>query len=533
MEKIKLTEVINIFFHEGTIPEASFSKTTFRDNIPFKNVAAFKTWLEDKVSKDRNFVIQKLCLFIHIKGNEFSEHLNTHPKANPQTLTETLRNELFHLYPAIRNDWFFITSDSEYEYIDTYQIKNICTYGKVIKTISDGSLKPVQVKDLLENKKNIYESPSNSENAAHDNANLEKGLPPTAIDSLTTFIKEFNGGFQKCKEYLFSLSTTDNWHIALFPFLKSRNIFAFESKLWQYSSSVFQSKLHIHKDFSDCTLISDCSKSSETIIFHSGIRVSIDGIDRELINQGEIKMNFFWSLSEREYFQDITPWNKKKVSVATRLYIMHEILHHTFHNLDYKNSDGIGSFPRVVEEADYHADAFAILCELAYYYYDTDNKDISILQLKEKIKETVRIAIETTFSFAEKNIRFIQIRRVNRYLIWFYIYNRVDEIYSLFSTKGKEEKENFLYEILDLFSIKPLLEIYGPKISINKDKNRVRYDLHDIDTENQQATFFVKNKIMNHGKTYSIGFEKLYSGLRDSDFDKVDLFTKELMQVNV
>ncbi len=149
MTNIKTKEIINIYFHEGHIPTANFSVTTFKDNLAFENVNLFQSWLNTNIAKEESFLQQRLCFFIHIKGNEFSSHVKKNPKADPKMLTETLRNELFDLYPLIKDNFYYVTSDSVPEYKDTYQIINVCSYGKVIEVVKNESLKSIKVKGLI------------------------------------------------------------------------------------------------------------------------------------------------------------------------------------------------------------------------------------------------------------------------------------------------------------------------------------------------------------------------------------------------
>jgi len=55
--------------------------------------------------------------------------------------------------------------------------------------------------------------------------------------------------------------------------------------------------------------------------------------------------------------------NTKDVDRAIRVVLIHEGLHYYQHNLSQVTVEGIGRFPKIVEDADYQADIYAILYE--------------------------------------------------------------------------------------------------------------------------------------------------------------------------
>ena len=121
----------------------------------------------------------------------------------------------------------------------------------------------------------------------------------------------------------------------------------------------------------------------------------------------------------------------------------------------------------------------------------------------------------------------IQVRRVNRYLIWFFHYFKIK------SELGKNQSSDELLEkILLLFSVKPVIEITGPAIKSNKERNRTFYDLNSIIHREEVGVMKIDNEIVRMAPTGSLNFQRLYDGLKESDFAKMEDFLERLFAGN-
>ncbi|MES2930373.1 MAG: hypothetical protein V4665_01135 [Patescibacteria group bacterium] len=245
----------------------------------------------------------------------------------------------------------------------------------------------------------------------------------------------------------------------------------------------------------------------------------IDFLD--ISKQWKIKVNFFASIYHR-FLTGNHPLNYDKFYQACRLYVLHEALH-KFHNLDRRTVQGIGNFPKVVEEADYQADAFAIITDIVFYASESLNKDSR--KLIDYSISSIHTALETTFSFnpLQGNLKLIQIRRVNRYLIWFYQLELLNKLYN-----RTFDFAQCLTEVLKILSEKPNIEISGPAIALNKDRDRIFYDLTKEDYHLQEIAYIKNNVIHRINLTGKNIYKLLIDGLKNSDFKLISEFMNHI-----
>jgi len=159
------------------------------------------------------------------------------------------------------------------------------------------------------------------------------------------------------------------------------------------------------------------------------------GVDAELVHHIASKFNY----SEAETFR------------ALRLLVFHESMHYWTHGLFDVTFRGVGRFPRIVETADYQADVWAMLHEYAYsrkYYPELTNDEnpsyyFAIL---------INAAIETMWAFdaKERDLQQMRIRRMNRYLVWYWQLMRMEDL-----------RCNSWEKVLEVLGEKPVLEAKG------------------------------------------------------------------------
>ncbi len=130
---------------------------------------------------------------------------------------------------------------------------------------------------------------------------------------------------------------------------------------------------------------------------------------------------------------------------AARLFFLHEALHHEVHRLTASTGSQVGRLPRVLEELDYHADVWALLQEL-----DAPDDKAPPVRTLDRLKQLVRIATETFWAFnaGDAPLTELEVRRVNRYLIWYWQRLQLDRCTTLAAA-------------LDTLGTKPVLELAG------------------------------------------------------------------------
>ena len=115
---------------------------------------------------------------------------------------------------------------------------------------------------------------------------------------------------------------------------------------------------------------------------------------------------------------------------AGRLFLFHESLHYSpnGHSIVGDITNGIGQFPKVIEEADYQADVYALLYE--YKYSQTYNSELLNENLKKFFATAIETATETMWSFVDNDVELteIQVRSMNRFLNWYWQAVRIEQL---------------------------------------------------------------------------------------------------------
>jgi len=165
---------------------------------------------------------------------------------------------------------------------------------------------------------------------------------------------------------------------------------------------------------------------------------------------------------------------------AGRLFFFHEALHYSKdgHRLTKEVANGIGQFPKVIEEADYQADVWGLLTEYKYCtIYEPDKLKNG---LKEFFCNAIESAVETMWSFVDTGaeLSIIQVRSMNRFLNWYWQWIRIEDI------NGKGKLEDIISILLD----KPVIEFAGAPMELRG--YRTFYKLNSGSNKIQLATFF-------------------------------------------
>lgn len=341
-----------------------------------------------------------------------------------------------------------------------------------------------------------------------------KQLTNRLIESLSGDVEKTNERLKQIRQFLAEAWNAEKegmWYCNLFPEINEEVRKIFGSRYWRFQNKPMCNFLNL-TDTHSGLIAKEVTKVQDIIVFDDAAK------------KWQIDFSFFEEVSNR--FESVGNGEyKERLMIAGCLYVFHESLHKV-HNLDNNNVQGIGNFPRIVEEADYQADAIAILIEIAFFIKHAGGlQAVSSKQLGEKLCETIRVAIETTFSFnpVGDTMKRIQVRRVNRYLIWFWQYFRI-----LSLMKSEKPSEELLIKVLSFFSVKPNVEITGPAIVSSQSYDRTYYELDDIRHRELLAVMREDNEIIRLAPTSDLLFQSLYNGIRESDFEKVLSFLTKL-----
>jgi hypothetical protein len=225
--------------------------------------------------------------------------------------------------------------------------------------------------------------------------------------------------------------------------------------------------------------------------------VVADGFDYDQVSYTrDIDTGFFVSLERRLK-------EKALINKAGRLFLIHESLHYSFHGVNKQVANGIGNFPKVVEEADYQADIYALLHEYAMAKLPSGNFNSE--RFKEWFIETIFVMTETMWSFDDngEDLKTIQVRRMNRYLIWYWQSIRI-------------KYANTLTEIFTILSEKPIIEFSGLKIkAINQ---RIFYNLESMAGDVCEMTVYAQGKVT---RATPPNYQQLIEGFRERNGEKV------------
>lgn len=241
-----------------------------------------------------------------------------------------------------------------------------------------------------------------------------------------------------------------------------------------------------------------------------------DTIDLEVMNinngftynsaesKWQIDDGMFVSLNKR-----LSKFEDTDISKAGRLFLFHEGLHYSQdgHNLTEDIANGIGRFPKVIEEADYQADAWALLYEYKHSrMFDSASVEAN---LKKFFLDSIDTAVETMWSFIDAGgeLTEIQIRSMNRFLNWYWQWVRIERL----SGNGT------LKEIIEILFDKPVIEFAGADI-FTLDGQRVFYKLNSAQKRNYELAIFYKNKV---SRFTPVGISKIVEGFRELNGNKV------------
>jgi len=216
-----------------------------------------------------------------------------------------------------------------------------------------------------------------------------------------------------------------------------------------------------------------------------------------------------WQISDRFLFNIMTRLGQDtpKIMRALRMFIFHEALH-IQQGLTNYTASGIGRFPRILEEADYVADVWAMIHEYAFSkaYHRSEAADA-----KKFFGEMIEIACRTMWAFddLEPNPNQMQVRRVNRYLIWYWN-----------SLQIEDRQCQSLEDIIEVLALKPLIEIRG--LDIRAEAQRTLYRLDGFRQGQLELAYLdPRTRIERNANAAGLQIEDIVRGFRERNGERI------------
>ncbi|AKT40067.1 SAVED domain-containing protein [Chondromyces crocatus] len=194
---------------------------------------------------------------------------------------------------------------------------------------------------------------------------------------------------------------------------------------------------------------------------------------------------------------------------ALRMLVLHEAVHRGQQGLTRTLSKGIGRFPKVLEEADYHADVWGMLYERSLTELVSPDE---IDRPARFFQALIRIATETMWAFDDDGqpLRMIQVRRLNRYLIWYWQYLLLE---------AAVLRDAGLTEVLALLAQRPIIELAGPT-PLSQDE-RVYYPLDASRMMTPELCVYHQGRLHRHGVRIDFSLAELIEGVRERNGDAI------------
>jgi hypothetical protein len=135
--------------------------------------------------------------------------------------------------------------------------------------------------------------------------------------------------------------------------------------------------------------------------------------------------------------------------MAGRMFLLHEGVHLATHRLSRETSVQVGRLPKVLEAVDYEADVWAMLHEFALARQDGGGVD----DVRSFFMRIAGAAIEVFWAFDEgrQPLARMQVRRVNRYLLWYWQLVRL-------------EAASSRSEVFEVLAQRPIIELAGLRL---------------------------------------------------------------------
>lgn len=223
---------------------------------------------------------------------------------------------------------------------------------------------------------------------------------------------------------------------------------------------------------------------------------------------------YSWALDEQLVFQiaNQLDWEEKATNRALRMLLLHEGgPHYRKHRLLSSTADGIGRFPKMLERADYQADVWAMIYEYHYSkrYHPGDIKKDDPSYFFTKVIHT---ALSTMWAFDDGGVELIQmqIRRLNRYLIWYWQLARI-----------QDERCNSLSDVLRVLVEFPIVEVKGLLPKTEGHRVFYRFDSLNKNDVKPELGVFWQNEVKRIGDVEYLTMHDLVNAFKARDSNKI------------
>jgi hypothetical protein len=196
---------------------------------------------------------------------------------------------------------------------------------------------------------------------------------------------------------------------------------------------------------------------------------------------------------------------------ALRLLVLHESVHRGPQTLTRSSSQEIGRFPKIVEEIDYHADVWGMLYE--YELAELGSRS-EVADPQRFFMDLITVATQTMWAFDDDGspLREIQIRRLNRYLIWYWQYLHLER------GTGRGEALS-LDAALAILADRPIIELAGPTVLAHDE--RVFFALDTARVKDPELGVYHKGRLYRHGQRPDFSITALLQGVRERDGGRI------------
>jgi CBASS immunity sensor of nucleotide second messenger signals len=190
---------------------------------------------------------------------------------------------------------------------------------------------------------------------------------------------------------------------------------------------------------------------------------------------------------------------------ALRMLVLHEAAHRGPQGLTGTLSKGVGRFPKVLEEIDYHADVWGMLHEHALTALVAPAEVDASPQFFQRL---ILTATETMWAFDDDGgaLRQVQVRRLNRYLIWYWQYLLLERAASRTTT---------LREILAILAQRPIIELAGPTLSTHDERVFLALDASRMIIP--ELCIYSQGRLHRHGPRLDFSLGALLDGVSARD----------------
>jgi hypothetical protein len=190
---------------------------------------------------------------------------------------------------------------------------------------------------------------------------------------------------------------------------------------------------------------------------------------------------------------------------AGRMLLFHEGVHLAAQTVTRHTSNMVGRFPKVLEAIDYSADVWAMLNEyaMARHLLEADAHDARQFMLR-----LIGTATETFWAFdaGAGPLREIQVRRMNRYLLWYWQQLRIEHAVEV-------------NQVFPILAEQPVLELAGPRLRTRGE--RVWYSLDAREVTNLEICVLHKSALHRHATGPASDLSLVLDGFRSRNGELV------------